>query len=71
MEVLDFIKIEVVKIKNGDDVDGDPKEIIDEIKAFLNDLKADLPKDAVVKEKPASTKKQQYYIATDKRNNFV
>ncbi len=66
LEVLDFIKIEVVKIKNGDDVDGDPKEIIDEIKAFLNDLKADLPKDAVVKEKPASTKKQQYYIATDK-----
>ncbi len=65
LEVLDFIKVEVVKIKSGDNADGNPTEIIEEIKEFLNALKAGLPKDAVVA-RPQPQQKQQYYISTDK-----
>ncbi len=40
LEGVDFIKIEVAKIKNGDTPDGNAKEIIDEINIFLNNLKS-------------------------------
>lgn len=40
LEGVDFIKIELEKIKNGDVVDGDAIHIIDEIKAFLQNLKS-------------------------------
>ncbi|GAA0178108.1 chemotaxis protein CheA [Clostridium sediminicola] len=40
LEGVDFIKIELEKIKNGDAVDGDSGHIILEIKAFLNNLKS-------------------------------
>lgn len=40
LEGVDFIKIELEKIKNGDSVDGDARHIIDEINTFLQNLKS-------------------------------
>ncbi|WP_461205762.1 chemotaxis protein CheA [Clostridium sp. DL1XJH146] len=40
LDGVDFIKIEVAKIKNGDTPDGNADEIINEINIFLNNLKS-------------------------------
>jgi two-component system chemotaxis sensor kinase CheA len=36
---IDFIKIELEKIRNKDNVDGDPSELVEKIKSFLAQLK--------------------------------
>lgn len=40
LEGVDFTKIEIEKIKNNDDADGEASHIIEEIKAFLQGLKS-------------------------------
>ena len=65
---VDFIKVEVNKIKNNDQPDGDPEVLIKGFKSHLSDLK----KQNNIKTTPAKTvveKRQQYYIAPDKRTN--
>lgn len=59
---IDFIKVELEKIKNMDDVDGDSSEIVEEIKEYLSLLKKTNPA-FEDKEKEVSTRKSQYYIA--------
>lgn len=65
-ESIDFIKVELEKIKNGDEVDGKSDKLINDNKEFLKKLKGDSPCD---KEEPKNNDtKQQYYIESDKKN---
>ncbi|MCD4712442.1 MAG: chemotaxis protein CheA, partial [Clostridiales bacterium] len=67
LSAVDFIKVEVNKIKNFDMPDGNPDEIIELFKDYLayikeiNEVREDF-------KKPESTKKQQYYIPQEKKN---
>lgn len=63
---VDFIKVEVNKIKNNDAVDGDPGSLVDAFKVFLDEIKSINQLDAI-QTAPTSTKKQQYYIPQDKK----
>lgn len=69
-EAVDFIKIEIEKIRNGDSADADSSEKISKNKAFLLQLKEENGV-AVEFEKPPSKRKQQYYIAPEKKTSFV
>lgn len=66
LSVVDFVKVEVNKIKNNDRPDGEPDSILKEAKAFLDEIK----KQNNVEEtshKPESPVKQQYYIQQEKK----
>ena len=69
-EAVDFIKIEIEKIRNGDTTDADSSEIITKNKSFLSKLKEQngCPADF---EKPPSKQKQQYYIAPEKKVEYI
>lgn len=69
LEGVDFIKIELEKIKCGDTPDGEANSLILKINDLLLQLKS-LNSDAIVKEKPVSKKKQQYYIAPEKKESY-
>lgn len=69
LEGVDFIKIELEKIKCGDTPDGEADSLILKINDLLLQLKS-LNSDAIVKEKPVSKKKQQYYIAPEKKESY-
>ncbi len=63
-ESIDFIKLELVKIKNRDPVDGDAQSIRAKILQFVEKLKDSNPQSAPNTEQaPASNKKAQYYIS--------
>jgi two-component system chemotaxis sensor kinase CheA len=67
LESIDFIKVEIEKIKNGDLVDGDASAIIENITELLSVLKQENSLQELNEEKQqvdAST--QQYYISQDK-----
>jgi len=63
---VDFIKVEVNKIKNSDQPDGNATELLESFKVFLVELKKNNNL-ASAPEKPANAKRQQYYIQQDKR----
>ena len=65
LEGVDFIKVELQKIKSGDAADGDGSILIDNIKEFLSILKQQNHSE-VETQKPASTRKQHYYIPPEK-----
>lgn len=67
-ETIDFIKIEVEKIKNGDDADGDSSQLIAKNKDFLTLLKQQNGTDGDAVPTPPA-EKQQYYIAPEKKRN--
>jgi len=70
LEGVDFIKIEVEKIKRSDLADGEAGDLIDKIKEFLLQLKAlNSCEDTI--EKPVSKKIQQYYIAPEKKEVYA
>lgn len=65
LEGVDFIKVEMEKLKNADSLDGDASGLIADIKGFLAALKsgrgvADTP---AAEEAPAA---QRYYLSQDK-----
>lgn len=64
LEGIDFIKVELEKIKNGSEPDADADYLINRIKEFLLFIKGGTPN---LKEiiRPEKNKKQQYYIAPD------
>ncbi|EHQ89990.1 chemotaxis protein CheA [Desulfosporosinus youngiae] len=67
LEGVDFIKVEIEKIKNGDDADGDTAALIDSIKDFLAELQQGNQPAAHRKDMgPNDTIIQQYYISQDK-----
>ena len=61
---IDFIKVELEKIKNGDKADGSAQSLIEGIREFLEGLKQNNPS-TVFKEESDSSKKQQYYIFSE------
>lgn len=71
LEGVDFIKVELEKIKNGDNVDGNAAVIIEEIKVFLSILKQ-VHSDGDIKEtkEEKASSKQQYYIAQKVSGNL-
>lgn len=70
LEALDFIKNEITKIENGQDLDGDSSKHIDTAKKYLTNLKeqnphTEKPDDAGMK--TADAKKQKFYISYDRK----
>lgn len=63
---VDFIKVEVNKIKNGDPTDGNPDQIVKGFVQYLDALKKDNNIDSNTK-RQATQKRQQYYIPQDKK----
>lgn len=66
LEGVDFIKIEVEKIKNGDNADGNAAKLIDTLNDFLLTLKKDNNCDVPAKVSETTIEKQQYYIRQNK-----
>lgn len=64
LEGIDFIKVELQKIKENDEPDGDEKQLIDSISNYLLELKKNTNATAEIK-RPIPKRKQQYYIAPD------
>lgn len=65
LDGVDFIKLELEKIKNGDSPDGKAQQLIESYKELLNVIKKDNNSDADVK--PAATSDNtQYYIMKNK-----
>ena len=67
LEAIDFIKVELQKIKSGDKVDGDASKYIKNIKGFLTLIKQQNPSEVEIR-KPTSTVQPHYYIAPDNVN---
>ena len=66
LESVDFIKIEVAKIRNSDAPDGNPEALVEQFKKMLESLKAEYADGTEIK-KPESEKKIQYYIPQEKK----
>lgn len=65
LEGIDFIKLELEKIKNGDRADGDAEALIKKIKEYLQVLKQTYDANHIVN-KDISNTKQQFYISSNK-----
>ena len=69
LEGVDFVKLELEKVKNADGLDGDPASLIEKIKEFLAAIKGVKP---VEKSAPEPVKKaepeaqQQYYLTSSR-----
>ena len=65
LESIDFMKMELEKIENGEKADGDPQNLIENIKEHLTALKKlnNLPVTAKVNDEPV---KEQYYISSNR-----
>ncbi len=68
LEGVDFIKVEMIKIKNFDEPDGDSTTLEEVFKNLLDEFKANTDsKELDDLEKPKSDKKMQYYIPQEKK----
>ncbi|WP_318503992.1 chemotaxis protein CheA [Bacillus sp. T3] len=65
LEGIDFIKLELEKIKNGDQADGDEAQLIQKITEHLNILKQINGIDSSFEKKELKESKQQYYISPE------
>lgn len=65
---VDFIKVEVLKIRNGDLPDGNHEELSRSLKSFHDELKRN-NKMNETENFPKDNKRQQYYIQPDKKAN--
>ena len=66
LECIDFIKLEMEKVKNSDILDGDPSDLIKNIKEFLSTIKGETQST----DTPVNTKKeveQQYYSTHNRK----
>ena len=61
-EGVDFIKLEMEKVKNSDNLDGDPSELIENIKEFLSSIKGEPQSTDTPKETQIEVE-QKYYEA--------
>ncbi len=67
LEGVDFIKLEMEKVKNSDSLDGDPSDLIENIKDFLSSIKVG-PKSTDTSKETQKEVEQQYYSAPDKKD---
>ncbi len=65
LEGVDFIKVELYKIRNGEAVDGEASGLRNSIQEYLTAIKGRDPSGAEL-EKPQASKQPQYYIAQSK-----
>lgn len=64
---LDFIKVELAKIKNGDEVDGDPSQLIENLKILLTSISGQESVNKVIAGKDDTQEPaQQYYISSSR-----
>ncbi len=63
---IDFIKVELEKIKNGDMADGKSSALSKELRKFLNKTKSDNNSGLEIKEFNKPLYNQRYYIGQDK-----
>lgn len=66
LEGVDFIKLEMEKVKNSDSLDGDATDLIENIKEFLSSIKG---KSIVTTKKTQRKVEQQYYSTSEKKGN--
>lgn len=71
LQGVDFIKVELEKVKSGDEVDGDASTLIKEIKEFLELLKTENSSSEKVEDNDTKNTKHQFYIAQDKSQNLL
>ncbi len=64
LEGVDFIKLEMEKVKNSDSLDGDATDLIENIKEFLSSIKG---KSTDTSKKTEKEVEQQYYSAFEKK----
>ncbi len=62
LEGVDFIKLELEKVKNGDNVDGDAATLISSIKSFLAMIKGGGAGPVTAKPQEEAAETQQYYV---------
>ncbi len=60
LDGVDFIKLEIEKIKNSDSIDGDPSKLIDDIKEFLSAIKVELKSTDNLRTTQKEVKQQSY-----------
>lgn len=65
LDGIDFIKVELHKIKEFSSVDGDASSLIEQIREFLGELKQGNPNESTVDNPNSIQTQQQYYIAAD------
>ncbi|MBC3803191.1 chemotaxis protein CheA [Acetobacterium fimetarium] len=65
LECVDFIKLEVEKITDKNEPDGDAEPLIQSLKGLLDGMKTEFSVDEI-KEKPKETAPEQYYIPQEK-----
>lgn len=66
LEGVDFIKLELEKLKNADSPDGDFSVLIENIKGFLSSIKGETEGAVISKAKEESPQTQQYYLSPSK-----
>lgn len=70
LEGVDFIKLELEKVKNADGLDGDPSSLVGNIKGFLASIKGEAqPVQAKAEKKEEVPAPQQYYLSSKKDVN--
>lgn len=57
LESVDFIKVEIMKIKNNDKLDGNAADLIETLKRFLNDIKMNISNTQVLEKQENKTYK--------------
>jgi two-component system chemotaxis sensor kinase CheA len=62
-ESIDFIKLELEKIKNGDNADGDAASVVDKLKTYINLLKSNNTISSNESDTYQDVSKTQYYIS--------
>ena len=62
-ESVDFIKLEIEKIKNSDNADGAAASIVDKLKAYINQLKSNIITSDSENDTHQEISKAQYYIS--------
>jgi two-component system chemotaxis sensor kinase CheA len=71
---IDFIKLEVEKLRAGDKADGDSSDLNQATHIYLEEMKQANPDAVKVERKPVSPPKQQYFISretpTSKKNHY-
>jgi two-component system, chemotaxis family, sensor kinase CheA len=67
LEGVDFIKLELEKVKNADGLDGDPAGLVENIKGFLSTIKGEEhPAQVKAEKKEEAPAPQQYYLSPKK-----
>lgn len=67
LDGVDFIKVEIEKIKNGDSLDGDASKLIEDLTNFLFELKSNGNGiEQTVEEATLQKSPQQFYISQEK-----